>query len=148
MKEEIIITIINAFIKGRKLLIFGNGGSAAEASHLASEFIGKGFPAIALTDPAVITSLANDFSYKEVFSRWIKALGIKGDVAIGMSSSGRSKNVILGLKQAKSMGMKTIDWPRFRENKNIIDTAFIQENQLKLIHDVYIAVDEYFYLQQ
>lgn len=142
--KQIIRIIIKAFKNGNKILIFGCGGSAAEASHFAAEFIGKGFPAISLTDSASITSRGNDLTFSEIFSRQILALGKKGDIAIGLSTSGTSESVVNGLKQAKDIGLIAIDWPRNRKKRNEIDTQRIQEYQLRLIHNVYLEVDKYF----
>ena len=109
------ILINKCFKSGGKLLIFGNGGSASDAQHIASEFINrfmlerKALPAISLaTDSSVITSIANDFGYENIFSRQIEALGKKNDVAIGLTTSGNSVNVLNGLKAAKSLGMTSI----------------------------------------
>jgi D-sedoheptulose 7-phosphate isomerase len=100
---------------GGKLLFFGNGGSAADAQHLAAEFVGRfllerrGLPAIALTtDSSILTAIGNDYGFDRVFSRQIEALGQSGDVAFGISTSGNSPNVIAALKQAKSQQLKTI----------------------------------------
>jgi D-sedoheptulose 7-phosphate isomerase len=100
---------------GGKLLFFGNGGSAADAQHLAAEFVGRfllerrGLPAIALTtDSSILTAIGNDYGFDRVFSRQIEALGQAGDVAFGISTSGNSPNVIAALKQAKSQHLKTI----------------------------------------
>ena len=100
---------------GGKLLFFGNGGSAADAQHLAAEFVGRfmlerrGLPALALTtDTSILTAVGNDYGFERVFSRQIEALGQAGDVAVGISTSGNSPNVIAGLKQAKSQHLKTI----------------------------------------
>ena len=113
--ESSVRLITEAFKAGNKLLIFGNGGSAADSQHIAGEFIGRfkkerrSLPAIALTtDTSIITSLANDYDYEIVFARQIEGLGKKGDVAFGLSTSGNSKNVLKGLKKAKEMGLKTI----------------------------------------
>ncbi|MGB7292908.1 MAG: D-sedoheptulose 7-phosphate isomerase [Thermodesulfobacteriota bacterium] len=108
--------IIQKSIKsGGKVLIFGNGGSAADAQHIASEFVNRfsidreAFSAIALTtDTSLITSIGNDRSFNNIFSRQIEALGRKGDVAWGISTSGKSKNVVSALEVAKSAGLKTI----------------------------------------
>ena len=105
----------------------------AEASHLAAEFIGIGLSAIALSDPAIITALSNDFAYDEVFWRQIRALGHIGDIAIGISSSGKSDNVNFALKFAKDIGMVAIDFPRIGKTQ-----SQIQENQLRLIHKLYL----------
>lgn len=108
--------IIEKSVKsGGKVLIFGNGGSAADAQHIASEFVNrfykdrKAFSAIALTtDTSILTSIGNDRSFSNIFSRQIEALGRKGDVAWGISTSGKSKNVVSALEVAKSAGLKTI----------------------------------------
>jgi len=108
--------IINkCFKSGGKILIFGNGGSASDAQHIASEFINRfllersALPAISLAaDSSVLTSIANDYSYENIFVRQIEALGNKNDVAIGITTSGNSANVISGLKTAKSIGMTNV----------------------------------------
>lgn len=108
--------LINKCIKsGGKLIIFGNGGSASDAQHIAAEYVNrfllnrKALPAVSLaTDTSVITSIANDFGYENIFSRQIEALGKKNDIAIGLTTSGNSANVLNGLKAAKSLGMTTI----------------------------------------
>jgi D-sedoheptulose 7-phosphate isomerase len=99
----------------KKILIFGNGGSASDAQHLAAEIVGryktnrKGLAAISLaTDTSILTAISNDFGYDNVFSRQIEALANKGDVLIGLSTSGNSKNVINGIKLADQLGCKTI----------------------------------------
>ena len=100
---------------GGKLLFFGNGGSAADAQHLAAEFVGRfilerrALPAVALTtDSSILTAVGNDYGFDRVFSRQIEALGQAGDVAVGISTSGNSPNVIAALKQAKSQHLQTI----------------------------------------
>ena len=113
--EESINEIIKCFSTENKVVIFGNGGSAADAQHIVAEFIGrfqkerKSLPAIALTtDSSIITALANDYSYDIIFSRQCESLVKKGDVIIGISTSGNSKNVEEGIKTAKKMGAITI----------------------------------------
>tara|TARA_X000001036_G_C20344332_1_gene669827 strand:+ start:129 stop:704 length:576 start_codon:yes stop_codon:yes gene_type:complete len=113
--EESINEIVKCFSTGNKIIIFGNGGSAADAQHIVAEFIGrfqkerKSLPAIALTtDSSIITSLSNDYSYDVVFSRQCESLVSKGDVVMGISTSGNSKNVAEGIKTAKSLGAITI----------------------------------------
>lgn len=98
-----------------KLLFFGNGGSAADAQHLAAEFVGRfvkerrALPAIALTtDSSILTAIGNDYTYERVFARQIEALGRRGDVAIGISTSGNSPNVIEAFRVAATQGLKTI----------------------------------------
>ena len=111
-----VIEAITAALKtGNKILIFGNGGSAADAQHLAAEFVNRflierpPLPAIALsTDTSIITSIGNDYDFSEVFSKQIRAIGHAGDIAWGISTSGTSKNIIKGLEQAKKMGLITI----------------------------------------
>lgn len=107
--------IAEAFKAGRKLLIFGNGGSAADAQHIAAEFMNRflierpPLPAVALsTDTSVLTSIANDYAFDEIFSKQVKALGKKGDVALGITTSGSSGNVLKALRAAKKLGMTTI----------------------------------------
>jgi D-sedoheptulose 7-phosphate isomerase len=107
--------LIAAFRGGRKALFFGNGGSAADAQHLAAEFLGRylierrPLPALALhTDTSAVTSIANDYGYEHVFSRQIQGLGIAGDVAVGISTSGNSPNILEGLRVAHQMGLYTI----------------------------------------
>src|SRR5204862_7835016 len=96
-----------------KLLFFGNGGSAADAQHLAAEFVGRfvreraGLPAIALTtDSSILTAVGNDYGFDRVFARQLEALGRAGDVAIGISTSGNSPNVLEGVKVAKQGNLK------------------------------------------
>jgi D-sedoheptulose 7-phosphate isomerase len=100
---------------GHKLLVFGNGGSAADAQHLSAELVGRfqkeraALPAIALTvDTSIVTSIANDYSYKQVFARQIEALGRPGDVAFGISTSGESPNVVAALQTARARGLRTV----------------------------------------
>jgi D-sedoheptulose 7-phosphate isomerase len=107
--------IADTFKKGNKLLLFGNGGSAADAQHLAAEFVNRlrrerrPLPALALTtDTSILTSVSNDYDFSDVFSKQIDALGVKGDIAWGISTSGRSPNVIKGLEMAKRKGLITI----------------------------------------
>jgi len=105
----------DALSAGGKILTFGNGGSAADAQHLAGELVGRflrdraGLPALALTtDPCVVTALANDFGFDSVFRRQIEAHGRPGDVAVGISTSGRSANVVEALRVARERGLVTI----------------------------------------
>ena len=106
---------LHALQNGHRIWLFGNGGSATDALHLAAEFTGryqlsrKGLPAVALTsDPAALTSIGNDFGFDMVFSRQVEALCLPGDVCIGFSTSGNSKNVLCGLEKARILGAKTI----------------------------------------
>ena len=111
-----IVEAVTAALKaGSKILIFGNGGSAGDAQHLAAEFVNRfvierpPLPAIALTtDTSVITSIGNDYDFSEIFSKQIRAIGQPGDVAWGISTSGNSPNVLKALEVAKKMGLVTI----------------------------------------
>jgi D-sedoheptulose 7-phosphate isomerase len=112
---ETINLISQAFERGNKLLLFGNGGSAADAQHIAAEFVNRyiidrpPLPAIALTtDTSILTSVSNDLAFQEVFAKQVKALGKDGDVAIGLSTSGNSSNVIKAFEVAREMGIKTV----------------------------------------
>ena len=107
--------MIAALKSGGKLLVFGNGGSAADAQHVAAELVGRfererrGLAAIALTtDASVLTSVANDYAFERVFARQVEALGRKGDVALGITTSGASANVVTALEVARALGLQTI----------------------------------------
>ena len=112
---EVILLAKRVISKKGKILIFGNGGSAADAQHLAAELVNRfkkeraPMPAIALTtDTSILTAIANDYDFSEVFSKQILALGKKGDIALGISTSGKSPNVIEALKVAKKLGLYTV----------------------------------------
>jgi D-sedoheptulose 7-phosphate isomerase len=107
--------VLEGFRAGGKLLLFGNGGSAADAIHVAAEFVGRylvdrePLPALALmANPSALTAIGNDYGFDEVFARQVRALGARGDVAIGLTTSGRSPNVVKGLAAAGEVGMRTI----------------------------------------
>ena len=107
--------IVAAFKAGNKVFLFGNGGSAADAQHIAAEFVNRflierpPLPAIALTtDTSILTSISNDYGYADCFAKQIKALGKEGDVAIGISTSWAAGNVIKAMKVAREMGLKTV----------------------------------------
>ncbi len=113
--EKSIHIIVNCILKGNKVILFGNGGSAADAQHIAAEMIGRfqinrpSYPAIALTtDSSIITSLSNDYSFDIIFSRQCESLVQRGDVVIGISTSGNSINVKKGIYTAKKKGAITI----------------------------------------
>ncbi len=113
--EKCAACVEKALSGGHKVLFCGNGGSAADSQHLAAEFVGrfqkerKGLPAIALTvDTSILTSVANDYGYEAVFARQVQALGERGDVLIGISTSGNSKNVLLAIEEAKEKGITCI----------------------------------------
>jgi D-sedoheptulose 7-phosphate isomerase len=112
---EIAQLMIDCLKKDGKVIVFGNGGSASDSQHIAAELVGRfkkdrsALAGIALTtNTSILTSLANDYGYDVVFSRQVEALGKKNDVVLGISTSGKAKNVALGIKQAKKMGIKTV----------------------------------------
>jgi D-sedoheptulose 7-phosphate isomerase len=107
--------LVDAFDRGGKVLLFGNGGSAADAQHIAAEFVGRfafdrpALPALALSvNTSSVTAIGNDYGFDLVFSRQIEALGRPGDVAIGISTSGNSANVLRGIAAARKMGLHTV----------------------------------------
>ena len=111
----IVAVLAHAFRSGNKVLWFGNGGSAADAQHLAAEFSGRflrergGLPSEALTvNSSAVTAIANDFGYEHVFARMVEALAKPGDVVVGITTSGTSKNVVLGLEVARRIGATTV----------------------------------------
>ncbi len=113
--ERAIDVVAEALAGGRKLLLFGNGGSAADAQHIAAEFVGRllrerrPLPAIALTtDTSALTAIANDYGYDDVFARQVRALGNAGDVALAMSTSGRSPSVLRAVEACRELGLTTV----------------------------------------
>src|SRR5580698_1839031 len=107
--------LVDTFLQGNKVLLFGNGGSAADAQHIAAEFVGRfafdrpPLPALALSvNTSALTAIGNDYGFDQIFSRQIEALGHRGDVAIGISTSGNSPNVLQGLITARKMGLHTV----------------------------------------
>lgn len=152
--------IVNAIKSGNKIIIFGNGGSAADAQHIAAELIGrfhkerKSYPALALTtDSSIITSLGNDYSFDVVFSRQCESLVSKNDVIIGISTSGNSINVFNGLKTSKKNGGKIISLlgnkggkiKKISDLSIIIEsnsTAKIQESHRIVYHIICKIVEE------
>jgi D-sedoheptulose 7-phosphate isomerase len=114
---EMAEMVSSAFRGGHRLFVFGNGGSAADAQHLAAEFVNRfqmerrPLPAIALTvDTSVLTSISNDYRFEDIFLKQMQALGQAGDVALGISTSGRSPNVLKALKWARENGIQTMGW--------------------------------------
>jgi D-sedoheptulose 7-phosphate isomerase len=113
--QAIVDALVRAFRSGNKVLWFGNGGSAADAQHLAAEFSGrflrerKGLPSEALTvNTSAVTAISNDFGYEHLFARMVEALAKPGDVVVGITTSGTSKNVVRGLEAAKAAGATTV----------------------------------------
>lgn len=144
--KKIAKVIIDAFRRGNKLMICGNGGSAAQAQHMAAELVGKykherrALPAIALTtDTSILTAVGNDIGFEEVFSRQIEAYGKPGDIVLTLSTSGASENLVFAIGSAHEMGLRIIDLPRKGK-----DTPAIQENQLSAIHRICELVEEAF----
>lgn len=152
--------LVDSFNLQKKILIAGNGGSAADAQHIAAELVNrfylnrKALPAIALTtDSSVITSISNDFSYESIFSRQVEALGNDGDVFIGISTSGNSANIIAALKMCKEKNVKTIGFTGEKKCKmdelcDIIikvpssETPRIQEVHILIAHIICKTVEE------
>jgi len=128
-----------AFLGDRKLLICGNGGSAADAQHMAAEFVNRfqlerpPLPALALTtDTSVITSIGNDYAFQEVFSKQVKALGLRGDILLAISTSGNSPNVLLAVEVAKQQGIHTVGLLGKDGGKlaGKVDTALVVESDV------------------
>lgn len=157
---EVSSLIADAFNLGRKVFLFGNGGSSSDASHIAAEFINRfkrerpGLPAIALnTDMAVLTSISNDYDYSDIFARQLKSLSEKGDIAIAISTSGSSRNVLKALDVAKKKKLTSIS---FTGEKGVrmaskstyafvvpsSDTPRIQETHITLGHIICQLVDD------
>src|SRR5690349_1928917 len=152
--------ISDALKAGNKLLVFGNGGSASDAQHLSAELVGRfqreraALPAIALTgDTSVLTSVGNDYSFKQVFVRQVEALGNPGDVAVGISTSGESPNVVAALQTAKARGLKTVALTGrdggsvgraadFHVNVPDQNTARVQEVHRTLLHVICEIIEE------
>jgi D-sedoheptulose 7-phosphate isomerase len=151
--------LCEALGRGGKLLTFGNGGSAADAQHFAGELLGRfrdtrrPLPAIALsTDPSVVTCIANDFSYEDLFARQVTALASAGDVVVGMTTSGRSPNVVNGLRAAREAGALSVAWtgadpgPAGAAAEIVLavpstTTARVQEVHTLLMHTICVAID-------
>ena len=154
--KENLISIVNVITtclkNGNKVLICGNGGSAADSQHFAAELVGrfklerKGLPAIALTtDSSVLTCMGNDYGYDSIFTRQVEALGNEGDVLIGFSTSGNSSNVIYAIEEGKKKGLTTIgflgkDGGKLKEmvdydfTFSYSETARVQEHHLMTYH--------------
>jgi len=160
--QNVIDKIITCFENGNKIIIFGNGGSAADSQHFAAEFIGRfllerqSLPAISLTtDTSILTSLGNDYSFDNIFSRQCESLVEKNDIVFGISTSGKSLNVINGIETAKNQGAITIallgsgggnlsqivDIPIIIPSNS---TPRIQESHRIILHIICEIVEEYF----
>ena len=158
--QSVVELIAARLLAGNKVLFFGNGGSAADAQHLAAEFVNRfmlerpPLPALALTtDTSVLTSIGNDYGYAEVFAKQVKALGREGDVAIALSTSGNSPNVLRAVETARRMGIATVGLlgKGGGELYDRVDVGIvvplatssdrIQEVHIKLLHIVIEAVE-------
>lgn len=157
---EVSRMIADAFNDGKKLLLFGNGGSGTDASHIAAEFVNRfkrerpGLPALSLnTDMAVITSIANDYDFSEVFARQLKSLAVEGDVVIAITTSGASANVVKAMDVARRRKLKTVIFTGSKGEKFAAkaDYAFvvpsdntprIQETHITLGHVLCQMVEE------
>lgn len=158
--EKAVDMIVESMKNGGKILIAGNGGSAADSQHIAAEIVGrfvlerKGYPAIALTtDTSNLTAIGNDYGYDVVFSRQVEALGNPGDIFIGISTSGNSQNIINAIEVAKEKGLKIIgltgrDGGKMKDmcdiclNFNYKETARVQEHHMMTYHLICEAVEK------
>jgi len=157
---QAVEAIVTAFGNGNKLLIFGNGGSAADAQHIAAEFVNRyrierpPLPAIALTtDSSALTSIANDYDYTEIFAKQIRALGKPGDVALAISTSGNAGNVLRALQACRELKITTIGFTGGNGGKLLdrvdhmlcvsqtTDTARIQETHILIGHVICELID-------
>lgn len=161
--NDCVNVIVSAFEKGKKVLFCGNGGSASDAQHLAAEFSGRFYtnrdalPAEALhCNTSYITAVANDYSYDVIYSRLVKGIGNEGDVLVGLSTSGNSKNIVKAFEVAKEKGMTTIaftgstggklkHYADFLLNVPSDDTPRIQESHITLGHIICQFVEEIYF---
>jgi len=157
--KETALLIIEAYGSGKKLVLFGNGGSAADAQHIAAELVNKlklersALAALAFTtDTSILTSVANDYDYSRVFARQVEALVQEGDVVIGISTSGSSLNVLKGIEVAKEKGARTIGFTGKGGGKLVqiadltvevpsSDTPRIQEAHITILHIICFLVE-------
>lgn len=156
-------TVIKALKRGNKVVLFGNGGSAADAQHIAAEIVGtfnrpnrRALPAVALTtNTSNLTAIGNDFSFEDIFARQIEGLVNKGDVVIGISTSGNSSNVLKAIRTARKFGAFTVGFTGIRKNqlKNLVHICFsapsdktphIQECHITAGHIICDLIDKSF----
>lgn len=149
MVAEIAETIIKTFKSGNRIFVCGNGGSAAMSNHFAAELVNKflfdrkPLSAISLSaDNAVLTSISNDYDFKQVFARQLEAHGTQGDLLITMTTSGTSPNILAVREKARGMGINVVNFPTNKETKKT--TAETQEEHLHLIHEISRIVEEAF----
>lgn len=152
--EKIAAAVERALRGGHKLLLAGNGGSAADAQHIAAEFVSRfkfdrdPLPALALTtDTSILTAIGNDYGYEHVFARQLRGLGHRGDVFLALSTSGRSPNILAGLRTAREMGIETVGFTGSHDNpmRKLCDlclaaptaeTALIQQIHIVAAHAI------------
>lgn len=152
--HAIAAAMIEALRSGRKILLIGNGGSAADAQHIAAEIVGRykqerpGYAAIALTtDSSALTSIANDYGFEQIFSRQVEGLGQRGDVLLAFSTSGRSPNILAALRKARATGIVTVGFTgtrgeAMRSHCNLLlvspsdDTPAIQQVHMAVAHGI------------
>lgn len=158
--EKVSKEIINAYKNNGKVLLFGNGGSAADAQHIAAEFVGKFYknreslPALAFhTNTSVVTATANDFGYDTIFERQVSSFVKEGDIVIGLSTSGNSVNVVKGLERANELGGITVGFTGSKENEiekiadycikvPSNDTPRVQEGHITVGHIICYLVEK------
>jgi D-sedoheptulose 7-phosphate isomerase len=158
--EEAVLIMANALKKGNKIISCGNGGSMCDAMHFAEELSGrfrdnrKGLAAVSISDPSHITCVGNDYGFDYIFSRYLEALGQEGDILLGISTSGNSKNVIFAVEKAKELGMKTIVLTG-KDGGKLADLAELeirapfsqyadraQEIHIKIIHNLILGIEK------
>ena len=158
--EEAVLMMANALQKGNKIISCGNGGSMCDAMHFAEELSGrfrdnrKGLAAVSISDPSHITCVGNDYGFDYIFSRDLEALGQEGDILLGISTSGNSKNVILAVEKAKELGIKTIVLTG-KSGGKLADLAELeirapfsqyadraQEIHIKIIHNLILGIEQ------
>jgi D-sedoheptulose 7-phosphate isomerase len=158
--NDIATAVANALRAGGKLLIAGNGGSAADAQHIAAEIVGRykkeraGWPALALTtDTSALTAISNDYGFEQVFARQVQALGRRGDVFIGLTTSGSSSNILAALQTARAQGLVTIGFTGAKgtalgsQCDHLLvapsdDTAIVQQIHLTAGHAICDAIEQ------
>jgi D-sedoheptulose 7-phosphate isomerase len=158
--EKAVLIMANALQKGNKIISCGNGGSMCDAMHFAEELSGrfrdnrKGLAAVSISDPSHITCVGNDYGFDYIFSRYLEALGQEGDILLGISTSGNSKNVILAVEKAKELGIKTIVLTG-KSGGKLADLAELeirapfsqyadraQEIHIKIIHNLILGIEQ------
>ncbi|PLY08282.1 MAG: phosphoheptose isomerase [Desulfuromonas sp.] len=164
--EQVAKVLIDALVDGRKVLIMGNGGSAADAQHFAAELVGRflhqrqGLPALALTtDSSILTAVGNDYGFRELFARQVEALAASGDVVVGISTSGNSENVLRGFEVAKQRACRTVallgrdggdihGQVELALTVAVDQTPHIQEGHAVIIHLLCLLIDKAFSSRQ